>query len=105
MVTRVRDRRGRRIDARIRAQRFEFGGESDWVHVVLDRLPPIVALIGRACVDVREDAANDLSIIGDRQLCRGAHGASITLFASSVNSFVRYGNLTPMPQPSFYLGA
>ena len=33
----------------------------------------LLALIGRACVDVREDAANDLGIVGDRRLCRCAH--------------------------------
>ena len=62
MITRVRDRCRRDEHARKRAQKLELVGKPRRVDIVLDRLPPGLTLIGRARVDVRKDAANDLDI-------------------------------------------
>ena len=78
VVARVGDRRRRQVHARKRAQNLEFLVESDWVQVVLDRLAPRVAFIGRARVDVREDPANDLDVLGDRRLCRCTHTVGVS---------------------------
>jgi hypothetical protein len=78
VVAGVGDCRGRQVDARKGAQHLELMGESDWVQIVLDRLAPGLALIGRARVDVREDAADDLRIVGDRRLCRSAHTVGVS---------------------------
>ena len=82
VVAGVGDGRGRQVDARKRAQHLELSGESDWVQIVLDRFAPGIAFIGCACVDVREDAANDLRIVGDRRLCRSAHTVEVSHFIS-----------------------
>ena len=78
VVAGVGDRRRRKVHARIRAQNLQLIGESGWVQVVLDRLAPRVAFIGRARVDVRKDAANDLDILGDRRPCRSAHTVGVS---------------------------
>ena len=73
VIARAGDRGGRDKHARHRAQQLEFVGESTRVEVVLDGLTPCLALVGGACVDMSEDAPNDLDVIGNQGLCWSAH--------------------------------
>ena|ERR1700682_522905 len=88
MVTGVRDGRGRNEHAGRRTEQPELVGEPGRIEIILDRLAPGVTLIGRSRIDMREDAANDLDIIGEQRLCGATHVKSITLCSPHVKIYV-----------------
>ena len=59
-------------------QHREFIGESGWFQIVFDGLSPGVTFVGRARVDMRQDAADDIHIVSYRRPCRSGHTTEVS---------------------------